>query len=125
MTPSVQPSFAPGDVGSARKFFALAQIDGDATGIQADASDAADLARLFDAVRERSGRIDVLVANAGGGSFAPLGQITEEQYHDTFDTNVKGTLLTVQGALPLLVDGASVILMSSTTSALGGAAFSV
>jgi NAD(P)-dependent dehydrogenase (short-subunit alcohol dehydrogenase family) len=104
---------------------ALARIDGDATGIQADASDAADLARLFDAVKERSGRIDVLVANAGGGSFAPLGQITEQQYHDTFDTNVKGTLLTVQGALPLLVDGASVILMSSTTSTLGGAAFSV
>jgi NAD(P)-dependent dehydrogenase (short-subunit alcohol dehydrogenase family) len=56
---------------------------------------------------------------------SPLGEITEQQYHDTFDTNVKGTLLTVQGALPLLVDGASVILMSSTTNAMGGASFSV
>src|SRR6201999_113108 len=78
---------------------ALAQSDGDAPGFRPAASDAAALARLFDAVKERSGRIDVLVANAGGGSFAPLGQITEQHYHDTFDTNVKGTLLTVQGAL--------------------------
>jgi NAD(P)-dependent dehydrogenase (short-subunit alcohol dehydrogenase family) len=104
---------------------ATAEIDGDVTGVRADAASAADLEALYAAVRERAGRIDVLVANAGGGSFAPLGEITEEQYHQTFDTNVKGTLLTVQGALPLLVDGASVILMSSTTSALGGGSFSV
>jgi NAD(P)-dependent dehydrogenase (short-subunit alcohol dehydrogenase family) len=104
---------------------ALEELDGDVIGVRADAASAPDLEALYGTVRERSGRIDVLVANAGGGSFAPLGQITEEQYHQTFDTNVKGTLLTVQGALPLLVDGASVILMSSTTSALGGASFSV
>lgn len=101
------------------------QIDGDVTGVRADVSNADDVAALFDVVREQAGRVDALVANAGGGSFAPLGEITEEHYHDTFDTNVKGTLLTVQGALPLLVDGASVTLMSSTTSATGGAAFSV
>lgn len=104
---------------------ATAELTGDVTGVRADAADAADLEALYAAVRERAGRIDVLVANAGGGSFAPLGEITEEQYHQTFDTNVKGTLLTVQGALPLLADGASVILMSSTTSALGGGSFSV
>jgi NAD(P)-dependent dehydrogenase (short-subunit alcohol dehydrogenase family) len=75
---------------------ALSKIDGDATGVRADASDADDLARLFETVREGSGHLDVLVANAGGGSFAPLGEITEEQYHDTFDASVKGTLLTVQ-----------------------------
>ncbi len=104
---------------------ALTEIDGDVVGVRADASSAADLERLYEAVREQSGRIDVLVANAGGGSFAPLGEITEQQYHDTFDTNVKGTLLTVQGALPLLADGASVVLLGSTAGATGGAAFSV
>ena len=104
---------------------AIADISGDTTGVLADVANTADLKALFQTVHEHAGRIDVLVANAGGGSFGALGQITEEQYHDTFDTNVKGALFTVQGALPLLADGASVILMSSTTSALGGAAFSV
>ena len=104
---------------------ALADLPEDTTGSRADAASAADLEAVYAAVRDQAGRIDVLVANAGGGSFAPLGEITEAQYHDTFDTNVLGTLLTVQGALPLLVDGASVILMSSTTSVLGGAAFSI
>jgi NAD(P)-dependent dehydrogenase (short-subunit alcohol dehydrogenase family) len=104
---------------------AAAELDGKVTFIRADASKAADLEGVYETVRERSGHIDVLVANAGGGAFAPLGQITEEAYDETFDTNVKGTLLTVQGALPLLVDGGSVVLMSSTTSVLGGASFSV
>ena len=104
---------------------ALEQLPGGATGVRADAGSASDLDALYATVREQAQRIDVLVANAGGGSFAPLGEITEQQYHDTFDTNVLGTLLTVQGALGLLVDGASIILMSSTTSALGGASFSV
>lgn len=104
---------------------AVAQIDGDVTGVRADASSGPDVEALYARVRDAAGRIDVLVANAGGGSFAPLGEITEQQYHETFDANVKGTLLTVQGALPLLSDGASVVLLSSTTSILGGAAFSV
>jgi NAD(P)-dependent dehydrogenase (short-subunit alcohol dehydrogenase family) len=104
---------------------AVAEIEGDVVGVRADASSKADLDSLFSLVGERSGRIDVLVANAGGGSFAPLGEITEEHYHDTFDTNVKGTILTVQGALPLLPDGASVILMSSNASAGAAPAFSV
>jgi NAD(P)-dependent dehydrogenase (short-subunit alcohol dehydrogenase family) len=104
---------------------AVAQIDGDVTGVRADAASAADTDALYAVVRETAGRVDVVVANAGGGSFAPLGEITEQQYRDTFDSNVLGTLLTVQGALPLLADGASVVLLSSTTSALGGASFSV
>jgi NAD(P)-dependent dehydrogenase (short-subunit alcohol dehydrogenase family) len=104
---------------------AIGELDGDITGVRADVTSTADLSALFTTVREQAGHIDVLVANAGGGSFATLGEITEEQYHDTFDTNVKGTLLTVQGALPLLFDGASVILLSSTTATRGGAAFSI
>jgi NAD(P)-dependent dehydrogenase (short-subunit alcohol dehydrogenase family) len=102
-----------------------AELGESAIGIRADASSPSDLEALFSTIREQAGHLDVLVANAGGGSFAPLGQITEQQYQDTFDSNVKGTLFTVQGALELLVDGASVILMSSTTSVLGGESFSV
>ncbi|WP_019926345.1 SDR family NAD(P)-dependent oxidoreductase [Nocardia sp. BMG111209] len=104
---------------------AVEQIEGDVTGVRADTASPADLDALYATVREQAGRIDALVANAGGGTFVPLGQITEEHYHETFDANVKGTVFTVQGALPLLVDGAAVVLMSSTTSVLGGAAFSV
>ncbi|MDO9406960.1 SDR family NAD(P)-dependent oxidoreductase [Patulibacter sp.] len=104
---------------------ALAELGENATGIRADASVAADVDALFAAVRDAAGHVDVLVSNAGGGSFAPLGAITEQQYQDTFDTNVKGTLLTVQGALPLLVDGAAIVLMSSNASILGGEAFSI
>jgi NAD(P)-dependent dehydrogenase (short-subunit alcohol dehydrogenase family) len=66
-------------------------------------------------VRLEAGTIEVLFANAGGGSFVPLGDITEEHYERTFATNVKGTLFTVQKALPFLRDGASVILTGSTT----------
>jgi NAD(P)-dependent dehydrogenase (short-subunit alcohol dehydrogenase family) len=67
----------------------------------------------------------VLFANAGGGSLLPLGEITEEQYDDTFGRNVKGVLFTVQKALPLLADGASVILTGSTSGSTGTAAFRV
>ena len=104
---------------------AVPQIDGDVTGVRADASSAADVEALYATVREAAGRIDVLVANAGGGSFAPLGEITVEQYRDTFDSNVLGTLLTVQGALPLLPDGASVVLLGSTAGSTGTPAFSI
>jgi len=104
---------------------AVAEIEGDVVGVRADVSSTADLDALFSLVGERAGRIDVLVANAGGGSFAPLGEITEEHYHDTFDTNVKGTIFTVQGALPLLSEGASVILMGSNASTGAAPAFSI
>jgi len=88
-------------------------------------SNLADIDRLYDAVQQQHAQIDVIFANAGGGSFAPLGAISEEHYQQTFDTNVKGVLFTVQKALPLLRDGASVILTSSVTAITGTAAFSV
>jgi NAD(P)-dependent dehydrogenase (short-subunit alcohol dehydrogenase family) len=104
---------------------AVAAIGGDATGIQADSAKMADLNRLYSQVKADAGRIDILFANAGGGSNLPLGSITEEQYEDTFGRNVKGVLFTVQKALPLLVDGASVILTGSTASIVAMPAFSV
>lgn len=104
---------------------AVAAIGPAATGVQADASTLSDLDRLYATVRQEAGRIDVLFANAGGGTMLPLGEITEEQYEDTFGRNVKGVLFTVQKALPLLAPGASVILTGSTAGTEGTEAFSV
>jgi NAD(P)-dependent dehydrogenase (short-subunit alcohol dehydrogenase family) len=104
---------------------AVAAIGANATGIQADSSKLADLDRLFATVKSQKGRIDVLFANAGGGTMLPLGAITEDQYDDTFGSNVKGVLFTVQKALPLLSNGASVVVTSSTTSKKGTSNFSV
>jgi NAD(P)-dependent dehydrogenase (short-subunit alcohol dehydrogenase family) len=104
---------------------AVAAVGDRATGVQADSAKLEDLDRLYDRVSAERGRIDVLFVSAGGGSTLPLGQITEAQYEDTFGRNVKGVLFTVQKALPLLVDGASVILTSSTTSIKGTPGFSV
>jgi NAD(P)-dependent dehydrogenase (short-subunit alcohol dehydrogenase family) len=104
---------------------AVAAIGPRATGVRADSSNLADLDALYELVRERHGRIDVLFANAGGGTMLPLGQITEEHFDDIFGRNVKGVLFTVQKALPLLSRGASVILTGSTTSIEGTANFSV
>ena len=104
---------------------AVSAIGANATGIQADSGSLADLDRLYARVRAEAGRIDVLFVNAGGGSFQPLGAITEEQVDDTFGRNVKGVLFTVQKALPLLVDGASVILTGSTAASTGTPGFSV
>ncbi|MEV0036334.1 SDR family oxidoreductase [Streptomyces sp. NPDC050804] len=98
---------------------------GRAVGEQSDVSDLDDLDRLYATIKERSGRLDVLVANAGGGEFARLGKITEEHYDRTFDINVKGLVFTTQKALPLLPDGASVILLSSINASLGIEAMSV
>jgi NAD(P)-dependent dehydrogenase (short-subunit alcohol dehydrogenase family) len=98
---------------------------GSATGIRVDSSNLAELDRLFDRVKSEKGRIDVLFVNAGGGSMLPLGKITEDHYDDTFGRNVKGVLFTVQKALPLLTDGASVILTGSTAGSGGTEAFSV
>jgi NAD(P)-dependent dehydrogenase (short-subunit alcohol dehydrogenase family) len=104
---------------------AVTAIGPKATGIQADSANLSDLSRLYERVKTEVGRIDVLFVNAGGGSMLPLGEITEKQYDDTFDRNVKGVLFTVQKALPLLVDGASVILNASNASIKGTPAFSV
>jgi NAD(P)-dependent dehydrogenase (short-subunit alcohol dehydrogenase family) len=104
---------------------AASAIGGNAAGIQADSTKMADLNRLYAKVKADAGRIDILFANAGGGSNLALGSITEEQFDDTFGRNVKGVLFTVQKALPLLVDGASVILTGSTASVVAMPAFSV
>lgn len=104
---------------------AIKQIGGKVTAVQGDMSKLADIDRLYDAIQQKHAQIDVLFANAGGGEMVPLGAISEEHYQSTFDTNVKGVLFTVQKALPLLKDGASIILTSSTTSISGTPAFSV
>ncbi|MBS7541274.1 SDR family NAD(P)-dependent oxidoreductase [Ancylobacter lacus] len=104
---------------------AVKQIGGRVTGVRADMSSLADIDRVYDAVQQQYAQIDVLFANAGGGDMLPLGAITEEQYQRTFDTNVKGTIFTVQKALPLLKDGASIVLTGSTAGASGTSAFSI
>jgi NAD(P)-dependent dehydrogenase (short-subunit alcohol dehydrogenase family) len=95
------------------------------TGIRADMSNLADIDRLYEVVKQRNAPIDILFANAGGGEFSPLDAITEKHFDDTFATNVKGVLFTVQKALPLLRDGASILLTGSTSGVQGNAAFSV
>ncbi|WP_279482322.1 SDR family NAD(P)-dependent oxidoreductase [Aureimonas sp. SK2] len=104
---------------------AVKEIGGRVTGVRGDMAKLADIDRLYDAIQQQHDQIDVIYANAGGGEFAPLGAITEEQFDATFDTNVKGTLFTVQKALPLLKDGASVVLTGSTAGSEGTPAFSV
>jgi hypothetical protein len=104
---------------------AVAAIGPKTVGVQADSANLDDLNRLYEQVKSYAGHIDVLFVNAGGGSMLPLDSITEEQYDDTFGRNVKGVLFTVQKALPLLVDGASVILVSSNLTIKGVQAFSV
>jgi NAD(P)-dependent dehydrogenase (short-subunit alcohol dehydrogenase family) len=102
---------------------AVEQIGANVTGVRSDVSNLADLDRLYAAVADQGRRIDVLFANAGGGEFATLEQTTEQHFDTTFGINVKGTLFTVQKALPLLNDGASVILTGSTAATKGGEAF--
>ena len=104
---------------------AVKQIGSNVTGIRSDVSNLADLDRVYAEIKSAKGRIDVLFANAGGGSLAPLGQITEAHFDQTFNTNVRGLLFTVQKALPLMPPGSSIILTASTTSVKGTPAFSV
>jgi NAD(P)-dependent dehydrogenase (short-subunit alcohol dehydrogenase family) len=104
---------------------AVQAIGGDVLAVQGDISNLDDLDRLFDTVKSAKGRIDVLLANAGVGALEPLGRISEESFDKVFDINVKGTLFTVQKALPLMKAGGSIILTGSTTGTTGTAAFSV
>jgi NAD(P)-dependent dehydrogenase (short-subunit alcohol dehydrogenase family) len=104
---------------------AVDEIGGAVTGIQSDIAKLDDLDRLFAVVREKRGGLDILCANAGGGDLAPLGMITEEQFDRTFAINVRGTLFTVQKALPLMKPGGSIILTGSATGSKGTPAFSV
>jgi NAD(P)-dependent dehydrogenase (short-subunit alcohol dehydrogenase family) len=104
---------------------AVAEAGENVTGVRADVGDPAALDALYAEVGQNNGHVDVLFANAGVGAFMTLDQVTEQHLDDTFDTNVKGTLFTVQKALPLLSDGASVILTGSTAATVGNPAFGV
>ena len=104
---------------------AVQRIGSHVTGVQGDVANLADLDRLYATVKQQKGHLDIVFANAGGGEFAPLGAITEEHFDKTFNSNVKGPLFTVQKALPLLVDGSSIILNASTAASTGTLAFSV
>jgi NAD(P)-dependent dehydrogenase (short-subunit alcohol dehydrogenase family) len=102
---------------------AVSAIGTNVTGVQGDVSNLADLERLYETVKAAGKRIDIVFANAGLGEFAALGAITEAHFDNLFDVNVKGALFTVQMALPLLNDGASIILTGSVASVKGTAAF--
>src|SRR5213594_3986327 len=104
---------------------AVKEIGNNVTGVQGDVSNLADLNRLFAQIKREKGRLDTVFANAGVAKYATFGTITEELYDTTFDINVKGVLFTVQKALPLLPDGASIILNASIVASKGLAANSV
>jgi NAD(P)-dependent dehydrogenase (short-subunit alcohol dehydrogenase family) len=106
---------------------AVAELGDNARAVKGSVSDEADLDRLYEMVRAERGTLDIVFANAGTGSMAKLGEITAEHIDDTFGTNVKGTIFTVQKALPLMREGGSIILTGSsagTTGAPGMTAYS-
>jgi NAD(P)-dependent dehydrogenase (short-subunit alcohol dehydrogenase family) len=102
---------------------AVASIGEAATGVAGDVTDAADLGRLVEVIRARGRGLDVLYANAGGGEFASLADETREHLAATFDRNVGGTVFTVQAMLPVLNDGASIVLAGSTAAVSGVPSF--
>jgi len=104
---------------------AAAAIERNVTAVAGDVSRPADLDRLFAQIKREKGRLDVLFANAGVAKYAPLGTITEEFYYSIFDINVKGVILTVQKALPLMPDGSAIVLNASIVGSKGLPANSV
>ena len=104
---------------------AVALIGRNVTGVRSDVANLDDLDRLYATIRDTKGRLDILFANAGGGTLAPLGAITEEHFDRTFATNVRGLVFSVQKALPLMPPGATIVLNASTTSIKGTPAFSI
>jgi NAD(P)-dependent dehydrogenase (short-subunit alcohol dehydrogenase family) len=104
---------------------AVKEIGTNVTGVQGDVSNLGDLDRLLAQIKHEKDRLDIVFANAGVARYAPFGDITEELYDEIFDINVKGLLFTVQKTLPLLPDGASVILNSSIVASKGLSANSV
>ena len=98
---------------------AVKEIGKGVTGVQGDVSKRADLDRLFAQIESEKGRLDVLFANAGVAQYGRLGEISEELFDSIFDINVKGVLFTVQNALPLMPDGASIILNASVVGSKG------
>ena len=104
---------------------AVKEIGSNVAGVQGDVSNPADLDRLFAQIQQEKGRLDILFANAGIAKYATLGTVTEELFDSIFGINVKGLLFTVQKALPLLPDGASIILNASVVGSKGLPANSV
>ena len=105
---------------------AVQLIGKNSRGVQGDVAVAADLDRLFETIRQEKGRLDVVFANSAVGQFTPLGQIDEAQFDRQFGINVKGLLFTVQGALPLMPDGAAIVLNGSvagSVSMVGGSVY--
>ena len=104
---------------------AVKEIGRNVTGVQGDVSDLGDLDRLFAQIKREQRKLDIVFANAGVAKYAPLGTITEDLYDSIFNINVKGVLFTVQKALPLMPDGASIILNASIVGSKGVPANSV
>jgi len=104
---------------------AVKEIGGNVSGVRGDASNLGDLDRLFVQIKREKGKLDIVFANAGTAAFASLGNITEEHFDSIFDINVKGLLFTVQKALPLMPDGASIILNASIVASKGSPQWSV
>ena len=104
---------------------AVKAIGRNVTGVQGDASNLTDLDRLYEVVKKEKGKIDVLFASAGRGEFGKIGEITEKHFDDIFDLNVRGTLFTVQKALPLFNDGGSIFMNGSIAGIKGFQAFGV
>jgi NAD(P)-dependent dehydrogenase (short-subunit alcohol dehydrogenase family) len=104
---------------------AVKEIGRNVTGVQGDVSNLGDLDRLFAQIKREKGKLDIVLANAGVAKLAPFGEISEEHYDSIFNINVKGVLFTVQKALPLLPDGASIILNASIVASKGLATNSV
>ncbi len=102
---------------------AVADLGANARAVQGSVSDLADLDRLFAAVRAERGTLEIVFANAGAGSQLPLGEIDAEHLDEIFDTNVKGSIFTVQKALPLMGEGGSIILTGSSAGTTGAPAF--
>ena len=104
---------------------AVASVGARVDGVQGDVANLDDLDRVYAAVREKHGRVDIVFANAGVVSLAPLGSVTEQDFDATFGVNVKGVFFAVQKALPMMPDGGSVILTSSIAGRKGWGAQSV
>jgi NAD(P)-dependent dehydrogenase (short-subunit alcohol dehydrogenase family) len=104
---------------------AVKAIGKNVTGVQGDAANLSDLERLYEIVKKEKGKIDILFASAGRGEFAKIGEVTEQHFDETFDLNVRGTLFTVQKALPLFNDGGSIIMNGSIAAIKGVPAFGV
>jgi NAD(P)-dependent dehydrogenase (short-subunit alcohol dehydrogenase family) len=104
---------------------AAKEIGRNVTGVQGDVTNLGDLDRLFAQIKREKGSLDIVFANAGFGRPCSLGKITEEDFDSTFNTNVKGLLFTVQKALPLMPDGASIILNASIAASKGSPQWSV